>query len=77
MAGMVVAALRALSKESLSGFASGLFAPATRRVMAVQVSFEDKAALLSDAAAGALQRVLTDPLQLQEGCESYKVRKLG
>ena len=31
----------------------------------------DKASLI------ALQRVLTDPLQLQEGCESYKVRKLG
>lgn len=71
-----LAALRALTKEGLAAFAERLFAPQSRRLLAVQVSFEDAPALVSDALAGAPQRVLTDPAELQLGCETYAVRKM-
>ena len=74
-----LASLKALTKDALALFASSLMEPATRRMMVVQVSFEEEVALVTDAVKEAKQRVVLDPRELHSSggsWEMYRVRKL-
>jgi secreted Zn-dependent insulinase-like peptidase len=71
-----VAHLQALTKDSLGALASRLFDPKSRRMLSIQVSFEDEATMLADCLPGTQQRVITDPRELQGDAEVYTVRKM-